>query len=187
MTTSHVYVLHASIIGGNEMRHVVHLCDDAETVTENLTEFCNLANRPLLSSAHLLALGAGPNHPGFQQALTDLNLTHNPGCPTAIVRRAIEMLIAADMVPQTAETDHALLSALYASFATENDWEHFTRSSQLTALNYLIFMGVIGDEPDDHDPRERMLVTQVSAALCVAMVNARAEYQRQLTGNGSAD
>lgn len=187
MTTNHVYVLHAQLLGGSELRHAIHLCSEPEQLAEDLQGFLQHANRPLLSSAHLLALGAGPNHPGFQQALTDLNLTHNPGCPTAIVRRAIEMLIAADMVPPTAETDHALLSALYASFATENDWEHFTRSSQLTALNYLIFMGVIGDEPDDHDPRERMLVTQVSAALCVAMVNARAEYQRQLTGNGSAD
>lgn len=61
------------------------------------------------------------------------------------------------------------------------------RSSQLAALNLLIAHEMIDDPRDgDESITDRMLIVQLSSAICVAMVQARAELQRELTAQ-SAD
>ena len=186
MTTNHVYVLHASYRGG-EIRHVVHLCEDAEELQHHFDGFLLSAGRDVPTARQSMALAAGPHHPGFTVALEELQLTHSPGCADKIVQRAIEMLIACEMLPPSGEGDDVLNQALYGSFSTDDDWQNFVNSSQLAAINILIAHDAI-DAPnsDAASVVDRMLIVQLSAAICVAMVQARAELQRELTAESAS-
>lgn len=186
MPTNHVYVLHAPYLSG-EIRHVVHLCEDAEELQEHISGFLQSTGRDDPTAGQSLALAAGPHHPGFAAALAALKLQASQGCASQIVKRGIEMLIACEMLPPASEGDDVIMQALYGSFSTAEDWENFTHSSQLAALNLLIAHEMI-DEPSDGDESiaDRMLIVQLSSAICVAMVQARAELQRELTAQ-SAD
>lgn len=185
MTTNHVYVLHADM-GSGELRHVVHLCEGPEGLQDHIVDFMDAANRPAPTMAQNMALAAGPHHPAFKPTLEALRLTHSIGCSQSIVRRATEMLIAAEMIPPASEGDDMLMQALYGSFAVEDDWEAFTHSSQNAAINFLLAHDAIGDPSDELPVTQRMLIVQLSSAICVAMVQARAELQRELTAQ-SAD
>ena len=185
MPTNHVYVLHAPYLSG-EVRHVVHLCEDAEELQEHISGFLHATGRDELTAGQSLALAAGPHHPGFAAALDALKLTSSPGCASQIVKRAVEMLIACEMLPPASEGDDVITQALYGSFSTAEDWENFARSSQLAALNLLIAHEMIDDPRDgDESITDRMLIVQLSSALCVAMVQARAELQRELTAQAA--
>lgn len=185
MSTNHVYVLHADVNGG-ELRHVVHLCEGAEGLREHFDHFLQSANRPPATQAQHIALSAGPHHPGFTAALEALDLTSSPGCANQIVKRAIEMLIACEMLPPTSEGDDVIHQALYGAFSTDADWNDFIYSSQLAAMNLLVEHEMIDDpRVSSGSVDDRMLIVQLSSAICVAMVQARAELQRELTTQGA--
>lgn len=181
MSTSHVYVLHAAVQAG-EARHPVHLCGGADDLIENIGVFLDMTGRAQPTTTQIMALAGGPHHPAFEQAMTELELTHSPGCPSAIVNRTIEMMIASETLPPSSESDPVLIPALYATFSTDEDWERFTEGAQMVALTYLDHHGLINSNWNEHTHDERMLVCQVAAAMRVAIIQARAELQRELTG-----
>lgn len=181
MSTNHVYVLHAEFHGA-EVRHPVHLCDGADDLIETIGMFFSAMGRERPTTTQIMALAGGPHHPAFEQAMTELELTHSPGCPSVIVNRTIEMLIASDTLPTYSESDPVLIPTIYATFSTDEDWENFTQGAQLVALSYLAQHSLISENLDEHTHDERMVVCQVAAALRVAIIQAQAELQRELTG-----
>ena len=181
MSTNHVYILHAAVQAG-EARHPVHLCGGADDLIENIGVFLDMTGRAQPTTSQIMALAGGPHHPAFEQAMTELELTHSPGCPSAIVNRTIEMMIASDMLPPASENDRMLIETIYATFSTDDDWEHFTQGTQTVALAYLDHYGAIGSDWEAHTHSDRMLVCQVASAMTVAIIQARAEMQRELTG-----
>lgn len=187
MSTGHVYVLHAGLGDGREIRHAVHLCEDAETLMAAIMLFIAVAERPEPSVMNMAALASGPNHPGFPAALEALRLNWSKGCHDAVVDRTIEMLIACSMLPPIAVEDDSINVALYASFSTEADWEHFERSAQMVALTLLVHHGVVEhEEPEKQTRQERDIIIQLASAVCVAVIQARAEYQRELTAEAAS-
>lgn len=176
MSTNHTYVLHAREEHG-ETRHIVHLCEEMDSRIADVEYFLSQVSRALISTTHVMAVVAGPNHPAFKTALAELQLDWSYGCDQLIVDRAVEMLVASGMIPPYGVDDYALHSVLVASFSKDEDWEQLYRVAQHAALAFLLFHDVVPPEPEQ-STTDRMLVTQLSAAICVAMVQARAEWSR---------
>ena len=182
---SHVFVLHADTEAA-EIRHAVHLCEREEARIESVMAFLKDSGRPQLSSAHIAALADGPKHAHFAQALAALDLTTSSGCPTPIVERAIEMMIASDMLPVAVDGDAALHESLHCSFSTDEDWDNFSESAQHAIVSYLLHYEMLTSQYREQlTGQEQQLVVQLASALIVAIIQARAEYQRVLTSERS--
>lgn len=169
-----MYVLHAPDVGG-EMRALIHLCDPRGELNDELQDFAKISNRGALPFSSVNALSAGPNHPGFKAALRANNFTYSPVCDEGVVERAVEMMVAAEMLPALLIEDDAVHASLMVTFSTDDDWERLFTSAQNAARSILTVHKLITDETTDE---EIIAVVQLSSAICVAMIQARAEWSQ---------
>lgn len=145
---------------------------------DDLLGFLELVGIQPLTTSHQVHAVAGPEHEHFETALAAYGLTFHRPCAEKIVNRAMEMLVAGELIQLTQIDDGCLRSMLATGFATEQDWQELGRSADVVARSYLAehYEGFELD-PALLDAKRLSAYSALAGGILVAMAQARAEWR----------
>ena len=145
---------------------------------DGLLELLELVGIQPLTTPHQVHAVAGPEHEHFEAALAAYGLTFYRPCADKIVNRAMEMLVAGELLQPTQIDDGCLRSMLATGFATEQDWQEIGRSADVVARSYLAqhYEGFEID-PAKLDVKRLSVYSGLAGGILVAMAQARAEWR----------
>lgn len=145
---------------------------------DSLLTFLEFVGIQPLSTSHQVHAVAGPEHEHFEAALAAYGLAYYHPCSEKIVTRAMEMLVAGELLAPTQIDDACLGTMLATGFATERDWQELGNSADVVARSYLAehYDGFELD-PALLDAKRLSAYSALAGGILVAIAQARAEWR----------
>lgn len=149
----------------------------ADDRLRDIGQLLELSGLSKLSTTHLMHAIAGPDHAQHETAVRELRLeTHYP-CDSRIVRQAVEMLAAGELIEPSTVDDPCLSMLIAIGFASESDWEDRARTAEATIRSWLTqHFEDFPDHPEQMNRDHLTTYAALSAGLVVAISKARADW-----------
>lgn len=151
--------------------------EPADDRLAKLAAFLDTVGLRQLSTTHQCHAVAGPDHQHFEAALAAYGLTWYAPCDPKLITRAVEMLIAAELLDPTVIDDSCLRDLISMGFASESDWSEAGPSCEIIVRSYLAeHYDGFSHDVRSLDAERQMAHAALVGGLLVAMTQARAEW-----------